>query len=61
LDHSHESHGDIAVIGRIVARDAGALGDLYDRHSQLLYGLILRILRNRGEADEILQEVFVLV
>lgn len=49
------------MIERIVARDASAVGDLYDRHSRLLYGLIHRILRDRSEADEVLQEVFVAV
>jgi RNA polymerase sigma-70 factor (ECF subfamily) len=52
---------DIALIERIVARDAEAVGDLYDRHNRLLFGLILRILRDRSEAEEVLQEVFVLV
>lgn len=52
---------DVALLERIVARDAGAVGGLYDRHSRLLYGLILRIVRDRSEAEEILQEVFVLV
>jgi RNA polymerase sigma-70 factor (ECF subfamily) len=52
---------DIALIDRIVARDADALGELYDRHNRLLFGLILRILRDRSEAEEVLQEVFVLV
>ena len=52
---------DITLIERIVARDERAVGELYDRHSRLLFGLILRVLRDRGEAEEVLQEVFVLV
>jgi RNA polymerase sigma-70 factor, ECF subfamily len=56
-----QTRGDIALIDRIVARDPSAVGELYDRHNRLLYGLILRILRDRSEADEVLQDVFVLV
>ena len=52
---------DLLLFQRIVARDTEALADLYDRHSTLLFGLILRILRDRAEAEEILQEVFVRV
>ncbi len=52
---------DITLIERIVARDERAVGELYDRHSRLLYGLILRVLRDRGEAEEVLQEVFLVV
>jgi RNA polymerase sigma-70 factor (ECF subfamily) len=50
---------DLALIARIVSRDQSALGELYDRHSRLLFGLILRIVRERGDAEEVLQEVFV--
>jgi RNA polymerase sigma-70 factor (ECF subfamily) len=52
---------DLLLFQRIVARDTAALADLYDRHSRLLFGLILRIVRDRAEAEEILQEVFIRV
>jgi RNA polymerase sigma-70 factor, ECF subfamily len=49
---------DVALMARLVARDATAIGELYDRHCRVLYGLILRILKQHGEAEEVLQEVF---
>ena len=52
---------DLSLLQRIAARDTAALAELYDRHNRLLFGLILRIVRDRGEAEEILQEVFVRV
>lgn len=56
-----DASADIALIERIVARDEHAIGELYDRHHRLLFALILRVLRDRSEAEEVLQEVFVLV
>ena len=52
---------DRTLLQRIVARDSTAVAELYDRHSRLLFGLILRIVRDRGEAEDILQEAFVRV
>ena len=52
---------DIAILERIVRRDERAVGELYDRHHRLLFGLILRILRDRSESEEVLQEVFMQV
>jgi RNA polymerase sigma-70 factor (ECF subfamily) len=52
---------DHGLLQRIVARDTAALADLYDRHNRLLFGLILRIVRDRTEAEDILQQVFVRV
>ena len=52
---------DLSLLQRIAARDTAAVAELYDRHSRLLFGLILRILRDRGEAEDILQEAFVRV
>src|SRR4026209_801521 len=51
-----DARADIALLNRVMARDASAIGELYDRHSRLLFGLILRILRDRSEAEEVLQE-----
>lgn len=52
---------DLSLLQRIAGRDTDALAELYDRHSRLIYGLILRIIGDRGEAEEILQEAFVRV
>jgi len=61
MANGEDPRADIALLDRIVARDEHAVGELYDRHNRLLYGLILRILRDRPESEEVLQEVFVLV
>ena len=52
---------DLGLLQRIAARDTLALAALYDRHSRLLFSLILRIVGDRGEAEDLLQEVFVRV
>ena len=58
---SGSATADIALLTRVAGRDAGALGELYDRHNRLLFSLILRVLRDRGESEDVLQEVFVRV
>ncbi len=51
---------DIAdLIARCALRDRQAFRDLYGRTSAKLYGVTLRILRDRAEAEEALQEVYV--
>ena len=52
---------DRALVARIVGRDADALGDLYDRYAARLLGLAHRIVGESGEAEEVLQEVFLWV
>jgi RNA polymerase sigma-70 factor (ECF subfamily) len=49
---------DRALVARIEARDATALAFLYDRHAARILGLAQRILGDTGDAEEILQEVF---
>lgn len=51
-----------AELLREVARgDERAFAALYDSHSHILFGLLLRILRSRAEAEDVLQEVFLQV
>ena len=53
---------DIAqLIARVALRDRRAFRDLYERTSAKLFGVTLRILRDRAEAEEALQEVYVKV
>src|ERR1700692_736255 len=49
---------DRALVARVERRDAEALGLLCDRHAGRLMGLAQRILGDTGEAEEVLQEVF---
>src|SRR4051794_3117014 len=47
------------LIARTALRDRGAFRDLYSRTSSKLFGVMLRILKDRSEAEEALQEVYV--
>jgi RNA polymerase sigma-70 factor (ECF subfamily) len=49
---------DLALMQAVAARDPGALRALYDRYAGLVFTLALRILRDRGEAEELLTDVF---
>jgi RNA polymerase sigma-70 factor (ECF subfamily) len=50
-----------ALIGRVGLKDRRAFDALYARVSAKLFGVALRILSNRAEAEEVLQEAFVKV
>lgn len=52
---------DVLLIERIARRDTEAFASLYDRHQAILLGLLIRILHNRAEAEDVLQEVFLAV
>ncbi len=49
---------DPALFARIVKGDQQAFGQLYDLSCTLLYTLALRVLGNREEAEEVLQDVY---
>jgi len=54
-----ESDPDLAA--RIKRRDPQAMADLYDRYGRLAYSVILRIVRDREMAEDLVQETFLRV
>jgi RNA polymerase sigma-70 factor (ECF subfamily) len=49
---------DRDLIRQIAARDSSAMAALYDRHSRTVFSLVLRIVEDRAEAEEVVQDVF---
>ncbi|MBI4473712.1 MAG: sigma-70 family RNA polymerase sigma factor, partial [Acidobacteria bacterium] len=49
---------DCDLVERMATRDADALGVFYDRYNRLVFGLVLRIVGNRNDAEDILLDVF---
>jgi RNA polymerase sigma-70 factor (ECF subfamily) len=49
---------DVELMARIGSGDPAALGTLYERRSGLVLALCLRILRDRAEAEDVVEEIF---
>ena len=49
---------DLAAVMAVKARDQGAMAQLYDRYSSIVYAVALRVLGDTGAAEDVLQEVF---
>jgi RNA polymerase sigma-70 factor, ECF subfamily len=52
---------DEQLLLAIAARDEESLAFLYDKYKVILFSVILRILNNREEAEDVLQEIFLQV
>jgi RNA polymerase sigma-70 factor (ECF subfamily) len=52
---------DAALIGRIRAGDRSAFLGFYDRYSPLLYSIAARVVGDRKEAEDVLQEVMLVI
>ena len=55
---SSEVSPDAMLIQQLLQRDVDAFEQLYDRHSRIVYSLVLRIVRQGSTAEEVVQDVF---
>ena len=52
---------DSDLLHAVARGDQAALAAIYDRYRLILFGLVLRILHDRAEAEDVLQETFLQV
>ena len=52
---------DTQILQAVAGGDEQALGQVYDRYRVILFGLLVRILSSREEAEDVLQDVFLQV
>jgi len=56
-----DAEGDRRLVERLQRRDPQALAELYERYGRLVYSLILRVVRDAGVAEDLVQETFLRV
>ena len=55
---SDEVSRDATLMQGLLRRDVSAFEEIYERHSRIVYSLVLRILRQGSTAEEVVQDVF---
>jgi RNA polymerase sigma-70 factor (ECF subfamily) len=55
---SQTTSPDLALVTGLKSGDQGAMAQLYDRYSSVVYAVALRVLGDTGAAEDVLQEVF---
>lgn len=50
---------DAALLGRVEQGDQAAMGLLFDRYSGIVYSVALRVLKDTGQAEDVMQDIFI--
>ena len=54
----HQREADLDAMRRMGSGEAAGLAELYDRHGRVMFSLAFRIVRDQGDAEEVVQDVF---
>lgn len=49
---------DERLLERVRARDQQAMADLFDRYGSMVYSVALRVLKDPGHAEDVMQDIF---
>lgn len=52
---------DELLIGRVRAKDQKAMGEIFDRYATMAYSVALRVLKDPGQSEDVMQEIFLQV
>ena len=58
---TNEEGSDEALIERLCAGDTDALASLFQRYARIVRGIAYRVLKDTSEADDLLQDLFMLI
>ena len=50
---------DAALLGKVEQGDQEAMGLLFDRYSGMVYSVALRVLKDTGQAEDVMQDIFI--
>lgn len=59
MDDKYSSVKENELLPKIAIKDKAAFDELYKRFSQVVYNLSFRVVNNKSDAEEVVQEVFV--
>jgi RNA polymerase sigma-70 factor, ECF subfamily len=58
-DASRSASPDMLLLERIRSKEQAAMADLFDRYGSMIFSVAMRVLRDAGNAEDVMQEVFI--